>query len=84
MERKERGKNGEREEGKKVAVEMNVVHSGLYEINNINNHFISDCTREVWTKVSRGKCTCFIQYYRNSLNVARVRVCSGHIVYIYI
>ena len=25
----------------------------------INNHFVSDCTREVRTEGSRGKCTCF-------------------------
>ena len=37
MERKERRKNGEweegRKDGKKEAVEMKVVHSGLYDIN---------------------------------------------------
>ena len=33
MKRKKRGKNGDREEGKKEAVEMNVVHSELCEIN---------------------------------------------------
>ena len=41
----------------------------------INNHFVSDCTIEVRTEGSRGKCTCFIQYYTDSLNVARGSVC---------
>ena len=38
---------------------------------------------QIRTEGSRGKCTCFSPNYRNSRNVARIRVCSGRIVYIY-
>ena len=44
----------------------------------INRHFVRDCTTEVRTEGMH-----VLQYYRNSLNVARVGLCSGSIVYIY-
>ena len=49
----------------------------------INHHFLSDCTAEIRAEGSRGKRTCFSPNYRKIHNVARGRVCSGRIVYIY-
>ena len=55
----------------------------MWHVVDINHHFVSDCTAEERSGGSRGKCTCFSLNYRNSHNLALVRVCSGRIVYIY-
>ena len=45
-----------------VSERFNASFLPMRHMADINNHFVSDCTREVRIEGSRGKCTCFPPY----------------------
>ena len=59
----------------------------IWHMADINNHFVSDCTREVRTEGSRGKCACFTPNpfsITGTVSVRHVSVCVPGVLFIYI
>ena len=59
----------------------------MWHMTDINNHFVSDCTREVRTEGSRGKCTCFTPNafsITGTVSIRHVSECVPGVLSIYI